>query len=141
MVYVQDIEKALSEIKRVLIKGGLLYVTTASRESMAELNELIEKFDCKLGLHDNGMCVRFDMECGHDLLKKYFNEVTVDIFEGKIIVDSAEPIVSYKASTIKGSAILIGLKKQEFTEYIERYIRKNGNISITTKSCIFKARS
>lgn len=141
MLYlVPDIEKALSEIKRVLIKGGLFYVTTNSNESMAELNELIEKFDCKLGLHNNGMCDRFDMESGHTLLKKYFNEINVDILEGKIIVDFAEPVVSYKASTIKGSSILIGQKKQEFTEYVERYIRKKGNISITTKACIFKAR-
>lgn len=141
MLYlVPDIEKALSEIKRVLTKGGLFYVTTNSSESMSELNELIEKFDCKIGLHNNGMCNRFDMERGHTLLKKYFNEVNVDILEGKIIVDSAEPVVSYKASTIKGSSILIGQKKQKFTEYVERYIRKKGNISITTKACIFKAR-
>lgn len=140
LYFVPDIEKALSEIKRVLIKGGLFYVTTNSNESMAELNELIEKFDSKLGLHNNGMCDRFDMESGHTLLKKYFNEIDVDVLEGKIIVDSAEPVVSYKASTIKGSSILIGQKKQEFTEYVERYIRKKGNISITTKACIFKAR-
>lgn len=140
LYFVPDIEKALSEIKRVLIKGGLFYVTTNSNESMAELNELIEKFDSKLGLHNNGMCDRFDMESGHTLLKKYFNEIDVDVLEGKIIVDSAEPVVSYKASTIKGSSILIGQKKQEFTEYVERYIRKKGNISIATKACIFKAR-
>lgn len=141
MLYlVPDIEKALSEIKRVLIKGGLFYVTTNSNESMAELNELIEKFDSKLGLNNNGMCDRFDMENGHTLLKKYFNEINVDVLEGKIIVDSAEPVVSYKGSTIKGSSILIGQKKQEFTEYVKRYIRENGNISITTKACIFKAR-
>jgi ubiquinone/menaquinone biosynthesis C-methylase UbiE len=141
MLYlVPDIEKALSEIKRVLIKGGLFYVTTNSSESMCELNELIKKFDCKLGLHNNGMCDRFDSEHGHVLLKECFSEVNVDILEGKIIVDTAEPVVSYKASTIKGNSVLIGQRKQEFTEYVEQYIREKGNISITTKACIFKAR-
>lgn len=138
MYLVPDIEKALSEIKRVLVKGGMFYVTTNSCEAMAELNELMEKFDPTLGLHNNGMCYRFDLEGGQPLLKKYFSEVKVEILEGKIIVQDAKPVVDYKASTIRGSSILVGEKKQEFTKYIEDYIKENGNISITTKGCIFK---
>ena len=140
LYFVPDIEKAISEVKRVLTKGGLFYVTTNSCESMAELNELVKKFDSKLGLHNNGMCYRFDMEHGHALLKKYFGEVNADVLEGKIIVDTAEPVVSYKASTIKGSSIIIGEKKKEFTEYVEQYMKENGSLSITTKSCMFKAK-
>lgn len=140
LYFVPNIEKAISEIKRVLIKGGLFYATTNSRESMAELNELVKNFDCSLGLHNNGMCDRFDLERGQTLLKKYFDEVNVDILEGKIVVDSAEYVVSYKASTIKGSLILVGEKKQEFTKYVENYINEKGNMSITTKACIFKAK-
>ena len=140
LYFVPDIEKAISEIKRVLVKGGLFYATTNSRESMAELNELVKTFDCSMGLHDNGMCDRFDLEYGQPLLKEYFGEVNVDILEGKIVVDNAEHVVSYKASTIKGSSILVGEKKQEFIKYVEDYIKEKGNISITTKACIFKAK-
>ncbi|MGH4123867.1 MAG: MerR family transcriptional regulator [Clostridium sp.] len=139
LYFVPDIEKALCEIKRILVKGGLFYVTTNSGVSMVELNEIVEKFDSKMGLNNNGMCQRFELENGQPLLKKYFNEVKMDILEGKIVVHDAEPIVSYKASTIKGSSILVGEKKQEFRKYIEAYIKENGNISITTKACIFKA--
>lgn len=139
MLYlVPDIEKAISEIKRVLTKDGVFYVTTNSNEAMAELNELIKKFDSKLGLHNNGMCDRFDLENGYPLLKKYFSEISVDLFEGKIIVDTAEPVVSYKASTIKGSSILVGEKRREFTRYVEEYIKENGKLKITTKAGIFK---
>ena len=140
LYFVPEIEKAISEIKRVLVKGGLFYATTNSCESMAELNEIVKNFDCDMELHHNGMCYRFDLECGQPLLKEYFSEVNVDILEGKIIVDNAEYVVSYKASTIKGSSILVGEKKQEFTKYVEDYIKENGNISITTKACIFKAK-
>lgn len=140
MLYlVPDIEKAVSEIKRVLAKGGAFYVTTNSNKAMAELNELVKNFDPKLGLHNNGMCDRFDLENGYPLLKKYFDEISLDLLEGKIIVDAAEPIVSYKASTIKGSSMLAVEKRQEFTRYVEEYIKKNGNVSITTKAGIFKA--
>lgn len=141
MLYlVPDIEKALLEIKRVLAKGGLLYVTTNSCEAMAELNELMEKFDPKIGLNTNGMCKRFNMENGQQLLEKCFNDVKTNVLSGKIVVDKAEPVVAYKASNIKGSSVLVGEKREEFSRFIEKYIEENSNISITTKSCIFKAK-
>lgn len=141
MLYlVPDIEKALSEIKRVLTKDGTLYVTTNSHEAMAELNSLVEKFDPQMGLHNNGMADRFDMEKGSFLLKKYFSEVEAEVFQGKIVVDEAEPVVNYKASTVKGRTVLIGDKKKQFMKYIEDYIKENGSLSITTKACIFKVR-
>jgi len=141
MIYfAPDIEKALSEIKRVLIPGGILYVSANSCETMAELNKLAEKFDSSLGIDNNGYSSRFELENGDVILKKYFNKVDVEILEGKIIVNDAKPVVSYKASTIQGSSILVGEKKKEFTKYLEDYIKKNGNISITTKTCMFKAK-
>ncbi|MCE5221634.1 MAG: MerR family transcriptional regulator [Clostridium sp.] len=140
MIYfASDIEKALSEIKRVLTCGGMLYVSANSCETMAELNKLVEKFDSSLGIDNNGYSSRFELENGDAVLKKYFNKVDVEILEGKIIVDDAKPVVSYKASTIQGSSILVGEKKKEFTKYLEDYIKKNGDISITTKTCMFKA--
>jgi len=140
MIYfAADIEKALSEIKRVLTRGGMFYVSANSCETMAELNKLVEKFDSSLGLDNNGYSSRFELENGYAILKKYFNKVDVEILEGKIIVDDAKPVVSYKASTIQGSSILVGEKKKEFTKYLEDHIQKNGNISITTKTCMFKA--
>lgn len=141
MLYlVPDIEKVLSEIKRVLVKGGTFYATTNSGDTMAELNQLMEAFDPNLGMNNNGMCARFEFENGKALLEKYFSEVKMEVLEGKIVVDKAEPIVSYKASSIKGSSVLIGEKKQQFTKFVENYIKENGTISITTKACIFKVK-
>ena len=140
MIYfAPNIEKALLEIRRILKPGGVLYVTANSCETMAELNKLAEKFDSSLGIDNNGYSTRFELENGEGILKKYFNKVDAEILEGKIIVDDPEPVVSYKASTIQGSPILIGDKKKAFTKYLKDYIKENGNISITTKTCMFKA--
>ena len=140
MIYfAPNVEKALSEIQRVLKTGGILYASANSCETMAELNKLVEKFDSSLGIDNNGYSTRFELENGEGILKKHFNKVEVEILEGKIIVNQAEPVVSYKASTIQGTSILVGEKKKNFTKYLEEYIKKNGDISITTKTCMFKA--
>ena len=139
LYFVPNIEKALSEIKRVLSSKGVFYVSANSCDSMAELNKLAEKFAPNLGLDNNGFSGRFDLEHGKSILEKYFSEISIEVLDGKIIVNDAKPVVSYKASTIQGSSILVGDKKKEFTKYLEDYIEKNGNISITTKTCMFKA--
>ena len=140
MIYlVPNMEQALSELKRVLVPGGVFYVTSNSNESMKELNELVNDFDSNSGLNSNGYSTRFELENGKEILKKYFNKVDVEILDGKIIVDNPKPIVEYKASTIQGASILVGEKKKEFTKYIQDYIDKNKQISITTKTCMFKA--
>ena len=128
MLYlVPDIEKAVCEIKRVLTKGGVFYVTTNSNEAMAELNELVKSLILSLG-YIIMVCVidliwKMDILC----LKNILSEIRLDLFEGKIIVDTAEPVVSYKASTIKGNSMLTGEKRQEFTRYVEEYIKEKGN--------------
>ncbi|WP_294406762.1 methyltransferase domain-containing protein [uncultured Clostridium sp.] len=139
MIYfIPDIDKALKEIKRVLVLGGKFYVTANSKTSMAELNELIENFDAESGLNSNGYSTRFELENGKEILKKYFSRIDVDILNGRIIVDDPEPVVSYKASTIQGNRVLVGEKRKEFKNYLKKYIKDNNNISITTKTCIFK---
>ncbi len=138
MIYfITDIEKALKEIKRVLKEDGVLYATTNSKNTMKELNMLCEKFAPKTNFSKNIYADRFDLENGKELLNKYFNKVELKILEGKIVVDKAEPVVSYKASTIQGEEILKGNKYNEFKEFVEEYLKDNENIKITTEAGMF----
>ena len=139
MIYfISNIEKALEEIKRVLKPNGKVYITTNSKNTMNELNELCEKFAPNSVLSNNGLSERFNLEEGEKLLKKYFNNVSLNVLEGKIILSESEPLVSYKASTIQGKSILIGKKRIEFKDYLDNYIKENKQILITTKAGIFE---
>lgn len=138
LYFVPDINRALNEINRVLKPNGISYITTNSSDFMLELNKLAEKFDSNLDINNNGLSSRFDLENGEKILEKYFSDVKLEILEGKIIVDKAEPVVSYKASTIQGNSILIGKKREEFTKYLEEYIKENNSLEITTKAGLFK---
>lgn len=140
LYFVPDIDQALSEIKRVLKPGGVFYVTANSCDTMKELNEIMKDFDPDSGLNSNGYSTRFELENGEKILKKYFDNVEVEILNGKIIVNDPKPVVEYKASTIKGSSVLVGEKKKEFEKYLKDYINKNKEISITTKTCMFKVK-
>lgn len=138
LYFVPDINQALSEIKRVLKPGGVFYVTANSSDTMKELNEIMNDFDPDSGLNSNGYSTRFELENGERILKKYFNNIEVEVLNGKIIVNDPKPVVEYKASTIKGSSVLVGEKKREFEKYLKEYINKNKEIRITTKTCMFK---
>lgn len=137
LYYVPDTYKALSEIKRVLADGGIFYATANALGSMRELHEIIKKFDSDLLPNYSEADAKFGLKSGQLILEKFFGKVRTDIFEEKIIVSEAEPIVSYVFSTIKGNSIKDEEKKRQFTKYIDDIIKERGNITITTKACLF----
>lgn len=137
LYHVPDIEKALLEIKRVLKKDGTFYATTNAKDTMHELHEINKNFDSNIGLDKCGMGGRFNSQNGLIMLEKCFGKVTMETFSQKLVVPEAEPIVSYVASTVKGSTILVGKKREDFLRYVDNIIKINGSITINTKACIF----
>ena len=137
LYFVPDMDKALREIRRVLMPGGIFYVTANSKDYMLELNNIVEQFDSESGLNSNGYSTRFELENGKEMLEKYFDNIKVKILDGKIVINDPQPIVSYKASTIQGSRVLVGQKKSDFRNYIKNYISRNGDILINAKTCMF----
>ena len=98
---------------------------------------IAEEFAPKLELSSNGYSDRFNTENGGEILKKYFKNIKFKEYESKIIFKEAEPIVSYKASTIQGAQFLVGKQRERFKKYIEKYIEDNGNIEVSIKCGVF----
>lgn len=138
LYHVLDIDKALSEVKRVLKPSGKFYVSTNGKEHMQELTELVKKYDKYIDFNPLKFADKFGIEKGNEMLKQYFNNVRAEDFNGQIVVHKAEPVVSYVTSIISARECLSNEQELEsFYKYIEKEIDKKGTFSITTKVGMF----
>lgn len=140
LYHVPDIDKALSEVKRVLKHGGKFYVSTNGRGHMQELEKLVKYYDRNIDYDLQKFVIKFGIENGDKFLKKYFSNVRLEEFNGQIIVDKAEPVVSYVMSSINFRKIMFDEHKlDDFYKYIETEIDKAGKFRINTKGGMFIA--
>lgn len=136
LYHVPDIDKALSEIKRVLKPNGKFYASTNGSENMKELKDLVNGYNKDTNYNPQKVFAdKFGIENGTEILKRYFNNVKLEKFDGQIVVDKAEPVVGYVTSgmnTTKG-------KFDGFYDYVKAEIDKAGAIKINTRSGMFIA--
>mgnify|MGYP003467626906 FL=1 len=137
LFYVQNIEKGLSDICRVLKNNGIFYCSTYGKEHMKEITELVQSFDSKVELSQNSLFDIFGIENGKAILNKYFRSVQFIQYEDSLIVDEAQPLVDYIMSCHGNQNEILGPKITKFKEYVESIISKNGNITITKQAGIF----
>ncbi|MDB7989487.1 methyltransferase domain-containing protein [Faecalicoccus pleomorphus] len=137
LFYVQNLEKGLSEICRVLKDNGIFYCSTYGKEHMKEITELVQSFDSKVELSQNSLFDIFGIENGKAILNKYFRSVQFIQYEDSLIVDEAQPLVDYIMSCHGNQNEILGPKITKFKEYVESIISKNGNITITKQAGIF----
>lgn len=136
LYHVPDIDKALSEIKRVLKPNGKFYVSTNGSENMKELKDLVDGYNKDTKYNPQKVFAdKFGIENGTEILKRYFNNVRLEKFDGQIVIDKAEPIVGYVTSGMdnrKG-------KFDGFYDYVKAEIDKAGAIKINTRGGMFIA--
>lgn len=136
LYHVPDIHKALSEVNRVLKPGGKFYVSTNGKKHMMELRTLVKGYDGNINFNLEKLPDKFGMENGSEILKKHFGNIMVEEFNGQIVVDKAEPVVSYITSVI-GSRMLNQQKLDSLYKYVETEIDKAGALSISTRTGMF----
>ena len=137
LFYIQNLEKGLSEICRVLKDNGIFYCSTYGKEHMKEITELVQSFNSKVELSQNSLFDIFGIENGEMILKKYFKSVQFIPYKDSLIVDQAQPLVDYIMSCHGNQNEILGPKITKFKEYVESIISKNGNITITKQAGIF----
>lgn len=137
LFYIQNLEKGLSEICRVLKDNGIFYCSTYGKEHMKEITELVQSFDSRVELSQNRLFDIFGIENGEIILKKYFKSVQFIPYEDSLIVNQAQPLVDYIMSCHGNQNEILGPKITSFKTYVDNEIYKNKKITITKHVGLF----
>ncbi|MBD3181524.1 methyltransferase domain-containing protein [Candidatus Poribacteria bacterium] len=134
LFHTDDLDKTLSEIKRIIKPDGYLYAATNGKNHMKELNELTQFFfpDFKTG----EVTKSFTLENGKDKLRKYFSNIEIHYYKDYLVINKAKPLVDYILSTVDEVDRSIEV---EITNYIQGKIYSEGVIKISKESGMFEA--
>ena len=140
LFYVNDLDLALTEIKRVLREEGIVYCSTYGKQHMKEVTELVHEFDPRITLSEVSLYDRFGLENGSGILKKYFSSVEKKEYEDSLIITEAEPLLDYILSCHGNQNERLNGRKTEFKEFIKKKIREQGQVKITKQAGVLICR-
>lgn len=95
LFYCEDIPAVLSEVNRVLKRGGRFICSTYGSMHMKEISELVQEFDHRIMLSADRLYERFGRENGKGVLEQDFHEVMWKSYEDSLIIDVPEPLIEY----------------------------------------------
>lgn len=139
LFYCHDLDRGLSEIRRVLKKNGRLACTTYSHLHMKEITELVQSFDSSIVLSRENLYENFGLENGVCILKKHFANVIEKRYEDAIVIDDPQPLISYILSCHGNQNDILLNHYHEFYAYVEDKVK--GGFHITKDAGIFLCNS
>ncbi|WP_018758533.1 MerR family transcriptional regulator [Paenibacillus terrigena] len=140
LYHVLDMNRAISEMHRVLKPGGCLYASTMSTRHLQEIEQLTRAFDPQIQVLDPVMD-RFQLDNGRDTLRAAFTEIEQIRFEDDMRIDEVQPLIQYMTSTpMNARKLLVGTKLDQFTTYLKGKIAEQGSLYITKDTGFFLAR-
>ena len=139
LFYLNDLNIGLKEIERVLKSDGILYCSTYGKNHMKEITEIVQSFDSRINLSNHSLYEIFGLENGEGILKEYFYNVQRMDYQDSLEITESKPLIDYIMSCHGNQNEILGPKLNEFKEYVEELIEKNGKIIVTKQAGIFKA--
>lgn len=135
LYHVPDIDKAISEVYRVLRQAGYFYSATNGDAHMQELIDLINKHRAD---KDAGYTLDFTLENGESFLSKKFDFTGLAEKPSEVLVDTVEAVVAYVMSTEK--LMPDDDKLEPFISELSEHIAEHGHFRITPSSGLFISR-
>lgn len=135
LYHVKDIDLALSEVKRVLKKGGLFYCSTLGMNGMTQY--LYHALD-ELGIpYNHESNISFTLQNGMQFLKKQFCKVERRDYEDALEIDKVEDYVDY----IYSMASMQGLGRENYAVLLNYFNSKkvNGYLHVPKEYGMFVA--
>jgi len=130
LYHVQDIPRALREIRRILVPGGQCYAATNGRGNMREFSEIVKRY---VGGEVSRAAFYFGLENGHDLMRDVFPEVKLLRYPDSLVVTEVQPLIDYIDSTSIGS---MGTDEQRaaLRRHLEAELAEKGAIHISKET-------
>ena len=98
LFYCDDIPAVLKEVCRVLSPGGHFLCSAYGKAHMQEVSQLVEDFDDRIVLSADKLYERFGRENGRKILEPFFPDAKWLSYEDFLLVQDAEPLISYVLS-------------------------------------------
>lgn len=139
LFYMMDLDKVLSEIKRVLKKGGRFFCSTIDSSNMKELEDLMLGFNNHINISEEKLSNKFGLKNGESILANYFTNIKGYLYEDKLVVNDTDGILEYIYSIPGNILEVVETKKKEFESYVDKNIKQSGAILITNRSVLFES--
>ena len=129
LFYCDDIPAVLKEVRRVLAPGGRFLCSAYGKAHMQEVSQLVQDFDERIVLSADRLYERFGRENGQSILTPFFPKAQWLSYEDCLLVQDAEPLISYVLSCHGNQNQYILDRYKEFRSYTARKTAKGFRIT------------
>ena len=129
LFYCDYIPSVLKEVRRVLAPGGRFLCSAYGKAHMQEVSQLVQDFDERIVLSADRLYERFGRENGQSILEPFFPKAHWLSYEDCLLVQDAEPLISYVLSCHGNQNQYILDRYKEFRAYTARKTAKGFRIT------------
>jgi len=138
LYHVPDLQKAISEVRRVLKPGGVFYAATNGNGGMrAYLHDALTRFK---NIDAFSTPYTFALQNGGEVLSPFFDDVRLAAFEDSLRITETQDLVDWILSTVSVSSAYTKDDLEGLFDFFEAVRQKEGKINIPKETGMFIAR-
>jgi len=140
LFFSKKVDMILTEINRVLKKGGRFYCSTIAKEHMKEIEVLLRNYDKSINLGKSEKLENFGYEKAKSLLKEQFEQVKCEYYDDELAIHCTDELLNYIYS-IPGQILTIASnKRKEFETYIhKKMVSTQSNFKVSNCHILFSS--
>jgi ubiquinone/menaquinone biosynthesis C-methylase UbiE len=140
LYHVPDRDRAIGEIRRVLVPGGGLLAATNGRGHLRPLKDLLDRYvSTSIADAFTAASGTFVLENGEEQLRTHFRRVDVRRLSGELRVTDTDAIVDYVRSIDRAKDSVVGDALAALRAEVGQVIRDRGSFDLPTEAGVFVA--